>query len=116
MHEHLINIKNLYLFFLQEDDSLLTLDNSFAALELMPEDSTAAKRKEPNKKVNPELEKLAAKFDEDLRDDDGDIFETEFAMHKRDYYMQKFGYEEVNRQVKNACWWNEGHSGLFMLH
>ena len=76
---------------------MLTLDNSFAALELTPGDSTAAKRKEPKSKVNPELEKLAAKFDEDLRDDDEDIFETEFAMLKRDYYMQKFGFQEISR-------------------
>lgn len=58
------------------------------------------KAKQPKRKVNPELEKLAAKFDEDLSDDDEDIFETEFAMLKRDYYMQKLGYEEINRQVK----------------
>ncbi|KAJ7394677.1 5'-3' exoribonuclease 1 [Desmophyllum pertusum] len=83
----------------QKDDSLLTLDNSFAALELMPGDSMPTKAKQPKRKVNPELEKLAAKFDEDLSDDDEDIFETEFAMLKRDYYMQKLGYEEINRDV-----------------
>lgn len=78
---------------------MLTLDNSFAALDLIPGESTATKRKEPKSKANPELEKLAAKFDEDLVDEDEDIFDTEFAMFKRDYYMQKFGYEEITRQV-----------------
>lgn len=81
----------------QEDDSLLTLDNSFAALELIPGDSVKAKQ--PTKKMNPELEKLARKFDEELSEDEGDTFEIEFAVHKRDYYMQKFGYEEINRDV-----------------
>jgi len=75
------------------------LDNSFAALDLIPGESTATKRKEAKSKTNPELEKLAAKFDEDLLGDDEDIFDTEFAMFKRDYYMQKFGYEEITRQV-----------------
>lgn len=75
---------------------MLTLDNSFAALDLMPGESKATETKQPKCKVNPELEKLAAKFDEDIKDDDVDPFETEFAMHKRDYYMQKFGYEEIN--------------------
>jgi len=74
---------------------LLALDNSFAALELMPGDSVKAK--EPNKKMNPELEKLAKTFDDELSEDEEDVFETEFAMFKRDYYMQKLGYEEVNR-------------------
>lgn len=78
---------------------MLTLDNSFAALDLIPGESTATKRKEAKSKTNPELEKLAAKFDEDLLGDDEDIFDTEFAMFKRDYYMQKFGYEEITRQV-----------------
>lgn len=74
---------------------MLALDNSFAALELMPGDSVKAK--EPNKKMNPELEKLAKTFDDELSEDEEDVFETEFAMFKRDYYMQKLGYEEVNR-------------------
>lgn len=78
---------------------MLTLDNSFAALDLIPGESTATKRKEAKSKTNPELEKLAAKFDEDLLGDDEDIFDTEFAMFKRDYCMQKFGYEEITRQV-----------------
>lgn len=83
----------------QKDDSLLSLENSFAALDLIPEEATAKKRKEAKSKANPELEKLAAKFDDDLLSDDEDIFDTEFAMFKRDYYMQKFGYEEITRQV-----------------
>lgn len=74
---------------------MLALDNSFAALELMPGDSVKAK--EPKKKMNPELEKLAKTFDDELSEDEEDVFETEFAMFKRDYYMQKLGYEEVNR-------------------
>ena len=74
---------------------MLTLENSFAALELMPGDSV--KTKEPNKKSNPELERLAQKFEDESSEDEEDVFETEFAMFKRDYYMQKFGYEEVNR-------------------
>ena len=77
---------------------MLTLDNSFAALELIPGDSVKAKQ--PTKKMNPELEKLARKFDEELSEDEGDTFEIEFAVHKRDYYMQKFGYEEINRYIK----------------
>lgn len=83
----------------QKDDSLLSLENSFAALDLIPEEATAKKRKEAKSKANPELEKLAAKFDDDLLSGDEDIFDTEFAMFKRDYYMQKFGYEEITRQV-----------------
>ena len=95
---HLISI---VLFLLpQTDDSLLNLENSFAALEFMPEESTTTKARQSNRQLNPELEKLAAKFDEDLSDEDEDVFETEFVMHKRDYYMQKLGYEEINRQVK----------------
>ena len=86
----------------QNDDLLLSLDNSFAALDIIPEESTTKKRKEAKSKANPELEKLAAKFDEDLLTDDEDVFDTEFAMFKRDYYMQKFGYEEINRQVYNT--------------
>ena len=82
---------------LQADESVLPLDNSFAALEFMPEESVTAKRKQTKVKLNPEIEKLAAKFDEEQSDEDEDVFETEFAMHKRDYYIQKFGYEEVNR-------------------
>ena len=78
------------------------MDNSFAALDFAPEESTATKRKEAKSKTNPELEKLAAKFDGDLLGDDEDIFETEFAMFKRDYYMQKFGFEEITRQVQNT--------------
>ena len=74
---------------------MLALDNSFAALELMPGDSVKAK--ESNKKMNPELEKLAKTFNDELSEDEEDVFETEFAMFKRDYYMQKLGYEEVNR-------------------
>lgn len=84
---------------LQKDDSLLSLENSFAALDLIPEEATAKKRKEAKSKANPELEKLAAKFDDDLLSDDEDIFDTEFAMFKRDYYMQKFGYEEITSGV-----------------
>lgn len=63
----------------------------------MPGDSVKAKA--PNRKLNPELEKLAQRFDDELSDDDDeeDVFETEFAMYKRDYYMQKLGYEEINR-------------------
>jgi len=75
------------------------LDNSFAALDLIAGESTSTKKKEAKTKGNPQLEKLAAKFDEDLPGDNEDIFDTEFAMFKRDYYMQKFGYEEINRQV-----------------
>lgn len=83
-------------FLLQEDDSLLTLDNSFAVLEQMPGDSVKAQQ--PKKKMNPELEKLARKFDDELSDDEEeDVFETEFAMLKRDYYTQKLGYEEITR-------------------
>lgn len=54
-------------------------------------------RKKTKSKANPELEKLAAQFDGDLLDEDEDIFDTEFAMFKRDYYVQKFGFEEINR-------------------
>lgn len=79
----------------KEDDSLLTLSNSFAALELMPGDNVKAKK--PDRKMNPELEKLARKFDDELSDEEEDVFETEFAMHKRDYYMEKMGYEQVTR-------------------
>lgn len=79
----------------KEDDSLLTLNNSFAALELIPGDTVKAKK--PNRKMNPELEKLAGKFDDESSDEEEDVFETEFAMHKRDYYMQKMGYEEITR-------------------
>lgn len=79
----------------KEDDSLLTLNNSFAALELMPGDTVKAKK--PDRKMNPELEKLARKFDDELSDEEEDVFETEFAMHKRDYYMEKMGYDQVTR-------------------
>ena len=75
---------------------MLTLENSFAALELMPGDSVV-KVQAPKKKLNPELEKLAQKFEDELSDEEEDVFETEFAMFKRDYYIQKFGYEEVTR-------------------
>ena len=75
---------------------MLTLENCFAALELMPGDSVV-KAPEPKKKLNPELEKLAQKFEDELSDEEEDVFETEFAMFKRDYYIQKFGYEEVTR-------------------
>ena len=47
--------------------------------------------------MNPELEKLARKFDDELSDEEEDVFETEFAMHKRDYYMEKMGYDQVTR-------------------
>lgn len=83
----------------ETDESVLPLDNSFAALEFMPEESVTSKGKQTKVKLNPEIEKLAAKFDEEQSDEDEDVFETEFAMHKRDYYIQKFGYEEVNRDV-----------------
>lgn len=81
--------------FTKEDDSLLTLNNSFATLDLMPGDTEKAKK--PDRKMNPELEKLARKFDDELSDEEEDVFETEFAMHKRDYYMEKMGYEQVTR-------------------
>ena len=86
-----------WLLQLQTDESVLPLDNSFATLEFMPEESVTSKGKQTKVKLNPEIEKLAAKFDEEQSDEDEDVFETEFAMHKRDYYIQKFGYEEVNR-------------------
>lgn len=76
---------------------MLTLDNSFAALDLISEESTAMERKKTKSKAKPELEKLAAQFDDDLLDEDEDIFDTEFAMFKRDYYVQKFEFEEINR-------------------
>ena len=75
---------------------MLTLKNSFAALELMPGDSVV-KAQKPKKKLDPELEKLAQKFEDELSEEEEDVFETEFAMFKRDYYIQKFGYEEVTR-------------------
>ena len=71
------------------------MENTFAALESMPEDTV--KEIEPKKKVNPELEKLAEKFDDEFSDEEEDTFDVEFAMFKRDYYMQKLGYIEVNR-------------------
>lgn len=71
------------------------MENTFAALESMPEDTD--KEIEPKKKVNPELEKLAEKFDDEFSDEEEDTFDVEFAMFKRDYYMQKLGYVEVNR-------------------
>ena len=55
------------------------------------------KRKETKTKAKPELEKLAAKFDDNLLDDDEDIFDIEFAVFKRDYYIQKFGFEKITR-------------------
>ncbi|XP_067051785.1 5'-3' exoribonuclease 1-like isoform X1 [Acropora muricata] len=81
----------------KEDEASLPLENTFAALESMPEDTV--KEIEPKKKVNPELEKLAEKFDEEFSDEEEDTFDVEFAMFKRDYYMQKLGYLEVNRDV-----------------
>ena len=63
----------------------------------MPEDTD--KEIEPKKKVNPELEKLAEKFDDEFSDEEEDTFDVEFAMFKRDYYMQKLGYVEVNRWI-----------------
>ncbi|KAK2552969.1 5'-3' exoribonuclease 1 [Acropora cervicornis] len=81
----------------KEDEALLPLENTFAALESMPEDTV--KEIEPKKKVNPELEKLAEKFDDEFSDEEEDTFDVEFAMFKRDYYMQKLGYLEVNRDV-----------------
>ena len=73
---------------------MLLLENTFTALESMPEDSV--KEIKPKKKINPELDKLAQKFDDEFSDEE-DTFEIEFAMFKRDYYMQKLGYVEVNR-------------------
>ena len=64
-------------------------------VELMPGDTVKAKK--PDRKMNPELEKLARKFDDELSDEEEDVFETEFAMHKRDYYVEKMGYEQVTR-------------------
>ena len=60
----------------------------------MPEDTVNIESK---KLMNPELEKLVQKFDDESSEDDEDVFETEFAMFKRDYYMQKLEYKEVNR-------------------
>ena len=70
------------------------MENTFTALESMPEDSVEEIK--PKKKINPELDKLAQKFDDEFSDEE-DTFEIEFAMFKRDYYMQKLGYVEVNR-------------------
>ncbi|XP_068754427.1 5'-3' exoribonuclease 1-like isoform X2 [Montipora capricornis] len=80
----------------KEDESLLPLENSFSVLESMPEDTVNIESK---KIMNPELEKLVQKFDDESSEDDEDVFETEFAMFKRDYYMQKLEYKEVNRDV-----------------
>ena len=75
---------------------MLPLENAFTVLESVPEDTE--KEIEPKKKVNPELEKLAEKFDDEFSDEEEEnAFDIEFAMFKRNYYMQKLEYKEVNR-------------------
>ena len=46
--------------------------------------------------LSPELHALSAQLD-DNDDEDEDIFEIEFMMHKRNYYMDKMGFKVVDR-------------------
>lgn len=66
---------------------MLSLENSFVVLDLIFEEVIVKKRKEVKSKVNLEFEKFVVKFDDDLLSDDEDIFDIEFVMFKRDYYM-----------------------------
>lgn len=66
---------------------MLSLENSFVVLDLIFEEVIVKKRKEVKSKANLEFEKFVVKFDDDLLSDDEDIFDIEFVMFKRDYYM-----------------------------
>lgn len=60
-----------------------------------------SKTKLDDDELSPELAKLAAAFDNDDDENNdatqGDVFETEFAMYKKQYYREKFEIENINK-------------------
>lgn len=52
---------------------------------------------ESEDQLSPELAKLAAAMDDEEDEESEDVFEIEFAMHKKQYYRDKFEIEDINR-------------------
>ena len=73
------------------------MENNFA--DEFCDNVATSSSQELNKGINPELERVAARFFEELGDfdeNDDDTFEAEFVMSKRDYYMEKLRYQDIN--------------------